>query len=45
MHEFQNDNHVIDIIPNKTPAGEHACRFYDAPVVDIVVESWLAFTQ
>ncbi|XP_023159393.1 uncharacterized protein LOC101459168 [Ceratitis capitata] len=35
MHQLQSDNHVIVIIPDKTPAGEHIRRF-NAPVVDDV---------
>ncbi|XP_025203820.1 uncharacterized protein LOC112600731 [Melanaphis sacchari] len=35
MHKLQSDNHAIVINPDKTPAGEHICRF-NATVVDDV---------
>ncbi|XP_044575246.1 uncharacterized protein LOC123259048 [Cotesia glomerata] len=35
MHKLESDNHAIVINPDKTPAGEHICRF-NAPVADDV---------
>lgn len=37
LPKLQSDNHAIVISPDKTPVGEHICRF-NAPVVDDVSE-------
>ncbi|VVC39931.1 Hypothetical protein CINCED_3A003556 [Cinara cedri] len=44
MHKLQSDNHAIVINPDKTPAGEHICRF-NAPVVDDVAGIMVAIVQ